>query len=120
MEKSYDKFYVKKDPGTMEILIKEGKPIMSECAKRDCRLEPRHVTILNKGWMNSGVYFVEVEEKKVEVKEEVETIEQGEGKGTGEDARLALETEAKGLGIEFRSNIGDDKLQEKINKAKNK
>jgi hypothetical protein len=34
------------------------------------------------------------------------------------EERIALETEAKELGIKFRDNIGDAKLLEKINEAK--
>jgi hypothetical protein len=107
MEKSYDKYYVKKDPRTNESLSDNGEPVLGELAKKDCRLEPRHVKILNRGWQNGGVYYVEVKAEVIE-------------SDNGQDARLALEIEAEGLGISFRSNIGDDKLQEKINEAKNK
>jgi len=34
------------------------------------------------------------------------------------EERLRLESEAKELGVSFRSNIGDDKLLEKMNEAK--
>jgi len=106
MEKSYDKYYVKKNPSTNEILSDGNEPMLGECAKRDCRLEPRHVKILNKGWINSGVYFLEVKPEVVETDD------------SSDNTRLALETEARELGVSFRANIGDDKLQEKINEAK--
>lgn len=103
--KSYDKYYVERDPATGYPLIKADKtPELGKCAKKDCRLEPRHVKNLNRGWENSGVYFVEVKAKK-------EIIEKSE-------ARLALEKEAVELGIKFNPKIGDDKLEIKINEKK--
>jgi hypothetical protein len=108
MEKSYDKYYVKRNPATSEVLINGNEPELGECAKKDCRLEPRHIKILNRGWANSGVYYVEVKEEVVE------------SENNDQDARLALEIEAEALNITFRSNISDEKLQLKINEAKNK
>jgi len=110
MEKSYDKYYVRRDPSN-GMIIQEGiEPNLGECAKKDCRLEPRHVAILNKGWKNSGVYFKEV------IKEVIESDNEG---GNDEvDVRLALEASAKGLGISFRSDISNEGLKSKINAAK--
>jgi hypothetical protein len=106
MEKSYDKYYVKRDPSNGMIIQEGNEPILGECAKSDCRLTPRHATILNKGWKNSGVYFKEV------IKEVIEPVAE-EG-----DVRLALEVSAKELGISFRADISDEKLKERINAAK--
>jgi hypothetical protein len=108
--KSYDKYYVKKHPATGYAIVEDGKPVLGELAKSDCRLEPRHVNTLNKGWENSGVYFKEV----------VKEINTSDDEDDKIEARLSLEEEATKLGINFRSNIGDDKLQEKINEVKNK
>lgn len=58
--KFYDKYYLKRNPATGEVLVDGKEPILGECAKHGCPLEPRHVTTLNRGWQNSGVYFVEV------------------------------------------------------------
>jgi hypothetical protein len=106
--KSYDKYYVKKNPSTNEILNDDGKPILGELAKRDCRLEPRHVKVLNRGWQQSGVYFKEVKKETPITKPPKEKSE----------ARLALEKEASDLGINFNPKIGDAKLQLKINEKK--
>lgn len=108
MNKSYDKYYLKKDPSTGYVMVEDGEPVLGEVAKTDCRLEPRHVKVLNKGWKMSGVLFVEV---KPAVK--AEPIIKS-------DARLALEAEAKELGIKFNPKIGDVKLKEKIETEKNK
>lgn len=96
----YNKHYLKRDPASGRVLVNEGKPVLGEVAKKDCPLEERHVRVLNKSWKNTGIYYAPMEEK-----------------GTKSDARLALEKEATELGVKFRDNIGDDKLQEKINKA---
>lgn len=97
----YNKHYVKRDPANLDILIEDGKPVLGEIAKSDCPLEERTAAILNKDWETTGVFFAKVEEKE-----------------TKSDARLALEKEAESLNVTFRANIGDDKLQEKINEAK--
>jgi len=111
-EQSYDKFYLKRDPATGYIVGDGETPVLGECAKRDCRLEPRHAKILNRGWRNSGIYYQEVVKK-------IEVIKENEDKDPVKtDSREALETEANELGISFRSNIGDTKLQSKINEAK--
>lgn len=99
--KKYNKHYVKRDPSDLSVMIEGGNPILGDIAKSDCPLEDRHVKILNKDWRKTGIYFTKVEtENKVK-----------------SDVRLALEDEATELGIKFRDNIGDDKLQEKINQA---
>jgi hypothetical protein len=99
MDKFYDKHYVKKNPATGDILIEDGNPVLGEIAKKGCPLPEKYVKVLNRSWKNTGIFFAEV-------KKEAKT-----------DARLALEKEATELDIKFRDNIGDDKLQEKINKA---
>lgn len=71
--KFYDKYYLKRNPATGEVLVDGKEPILGECAKHGCPLEPRHVTTLNRGWQNSGVYFVEVKKEIAEVIEETET-----------------------------------------------
>jgi uncharacterized protein (DUF58 family) len=43
---------------------------------------------------------------------------EAEAKAEADAARAALEAEAKGLGVEFRSNISDEKLAERIAEAK--
>jgi len=96
----YNKHYVKRDPATLKVLIEDNKPVLGDIAKSDCPLEDQHVRTLNRSWKNTGIFFAKVEKEVAK---------------TG--ARLALETEATELGIKFRDNIGDDKLQEKINKA---
>jgi hypothetical protein len=99
--KKYDKVYVKRDPATGDVIVENGEPILNEVAKHGCPLEERHVAILNRSWKKTGVYYAEVKEESK----------------PKSDARLALEQEATELGISFRDNIGDEKLQEKINKA---
>ena len=101
--KKYNKHYVKRDPATLSILIEDGNPVLGEIAKKDCPLEDRHVRILNKDWETTGIFYAEM---KTVVKDLVKS-----------DARLALESQANELGVKFRDNIGDDKLQEKINEA---
>jgi len=153
MEKSYDKYYVKRNPSNGDILIDGDEPVLGERAKKDCRLEPRHVKILNRGWMGSGVFYKSSEKQaqededkvkstealKIEAKEKqekqdainadyealkaqnIELKKALEGKKEPQpktEARLALEDEAKELKINYRADIGDDKLQEKINEAK--
>ena len=99
--KKYNKHYLKRNPSDNSVIVEDGKPVLGEVAKYDCPLEDHHVKALNRSWKNTGIFYAEVEEKE-----------------TKSDARLALEKEAEELGIKFRDNIGDDKLQEKINKAK--
>ena len=118
MEKSYDKYYLKKNPATNEIAGNGKKPILGECAKRDCRLEPRHVVILNRGWQNSGVYYVEVVKKAEEVPVE-KKVEREDGKKSSNETdktefRISLEKKADELGIKYRANVGDEKLEERI------
>jgi hypothetical protein len=98
--KKYNKHYVKRDPGTGDVLKKGDKPVLGDIAKPGCPLETWHVNTLNSGWELSGIYFAEATEEP-----------------TKSDARLALEKEADELGVTYRDNIGDEKLQEKINKA---
>ena len=94
--KHYDKYYLKKNPATNEILT-DGKkqPILGELAKHDCPLEPRHVTTLNRGWQNSGVYFVEV--KKEEPKQPEKTEIKKEGGKTPTKKELVSECGKSGL-----------------------
>lgn len=101
--KKYNKHYVKRDPATLSFLIEDNKPVLGEIAKSDIPLEDKHIRILNKDWETTGIFFAEM---KAEAKESVKS-----------DARLALEDQANELGVKFRENIGDDKLQEKINEA---
>ena len=101
----YNKHYLKRNPATGEILVEDEKPVLGELAKSDCPLEVRHATILNKDWRTTGIFYAIVENKPIKKAEKSE-------------ARLALESEANDLGVSFRDNIGDDKLLEKINKAK--
>lgn len=98
--KKYNKYYLKRNPADNSVLVDDGNPVLGDLAKADCPLEDWHIRALNKSWKNTGVFYALVEEKE-----------------TKSDARIALEKEATELGIKFRDNIGDDKLQEKINKA---
>ena len=153
MSKSYDKYYVKREPSTGDIMADGESPVLGECAKKDCRLEPRHVKLLNKGWQASGVYYKDSEkqikedndkllsekQEKQDAKEKQdaqdainvdyeslkakneELTKKLEAKQTVKsDARLALEKEADSLEINYRTDIGDEKLQERINEVKNK
>ena len=95
IEKSYDKYYLKKNPATGEIQSDGANPILGECAKRDCRLEPRHVKILNRGWQNSGVYFVEVKKEEPKQPEVVEIKKEEPKLPTKKE--LVAECEEKGL-----------------------
>ena len=99
----YNKHYLKRDPSSQRVMVVEGKPVLGEVAKKDCPLEDWHVKALNKSWEKTGIYYVEMEVKKEVVK------------ATKSEARLKLESEAEELGINYRDNIGDEKLQEKIN-----
>ena len=101
--KKYNKHYLKRDPSSQRVMVVDGKPVLGEVAKKDCPLEDWHVKALNKSWKKTGVYYVEMKVKK----EAVDV--------TKSDTRLKLESEAEELGIKFRDNIGDEKLQEKIN-----
>ena len=95
MSKFYDKCFLKIDHNTGKFTKEVDK-----VAKHGCPLEERHVKILNRSWETNGILYMEVNEEKPK-----------------SDTRLKLEAEAKELGITFRDNIGDEKLQEKINKA---
>jgi len=106
--KKYNKHYVKRNPATGNVIEEDNMPVLGEIAKSGCPLEDNHVLIINKSWKSSGIYLVEV--KSAESKDLKISV-------TKNDARLALEAEATELGIKFRENIGDDKLQEKINEA---
>lgn len=146
--KSFDKYYVKKNPANGDIIIGEDeKPLLGECAKKDCRIEDRHAKILNRGWKNSGVYFIESKEQserinKMKEDESINTDIKGNYEKLKSEAaskddeieklkamlsekkesannRLLLEGEAAKLNIKFRSDISDEKLEEKINEAKN-
>ena len=114
--RSYDKYYLKKHPGTGEVLLEGKKPILVECAKHDCRLEPRHVITLNRGWQNSGVYFVEVikktEDIPVEKKQALKGSDEIElGSGLEKEVNLVKKTkrelvaECKKLEIEANGNV---------------
>lgn len=146
MEKSFNKHYLEKDPSSGRVRIgDDDKPVVGKLAKADCRLEQRHVDILNRGWKKSGVYFVSSKEqdeanRKTEA-EKKEKVEVTKGKDTKikemkdeierlnlelkaktavvkSEARLNLEAEAKGLDVNFRSDISDEKLIERINEKK--
>ena len=105
MEKKFDKYCLKRDHKTGYVLVEDGKPIFDELLKGGCPLEQKHANILNKSWKQTGIYYNEVKEKKID------PIEKSE-------ERIALEKEATDLGIRFRENIGDEKLKLKINEIK--
>lgn len=110
MEKSFNKHYLKRDPADREKVIEQdGKPVLGEIAKTDCRLEQRHANILNKNWRQTGIYYQEVHSTSLSKKDVDKVLD---------EARIALEKEATELGIKFRENIGDEKLQLKIKEAK--
>lgn len=94
-ERSYDKFYLKRNPATGEVLTDGKVPNLGECAKRDCRIEPRHAKILNSGWENSGVYFVEV--KKEEPKQPDKEEQKDQAVKIPTKKELVAECEGKGL-----------------------
>jgi hypothetical protein len=146
MEKSFNKHYLKKDHGTGRVVIEDGKPVIGDLIKADCRLEQRHADVLNKGWKRSGVYYVSSkeqdeanqkaeddrkaeseaikskEDKFLSMKNEIERLK-AELKAKPEviksESRLKLESQAKKLDVSFRSDISDDKLIERINEKKN-
>lgn len=109
--KTYSKYFVKRKPGSKEPMVNEDRsPVLGDLVKNNIRISPYKADILNSGWDNKELYvtfyYVEQEEAKEEPKNEKS------------EARLAMEKEANELGIKFRDNIGDEKLQEKINEAK--
>ena len=108
MEKSFNKYYVKRNYATGEVLTQNDKPILGDIAKSDCRLSQRNADILNKTWERSGIYYSEVQ------------TNDSNKTSNNDKIRQALITEANSLGISFRDNIGNDKLQERINEFKNK
>lgn len=67
--KKYDKYYVKRNPATLDLLVEKGKPVLGEVGKKGCPLEEKHVKILNKGWETSGIYYAE---SKNEVEQKAE------------------------------------------------
>lgn len=109
--KKYNKHYVKRNPADQRIMISGGKdvdgkiiggePVLGDIAKKDCPLEEHHVATLNRSWKKTGIFYAPMVYEPVEKSPE----------------RLEMEQQASELGIKFRENIGDDKLQEKINKA---
>lgn len=104
--KTYSKFFVKRKPGSKEPMVNEdGSPVLGDLVKDNIRISQYKANILNEGWDNKELYvtFYYVEQETKEKKSE---------------ARLAMEKEAEELGIKFRDNIGDEKLQSKINEAK--
>lgn len=104
--KTYSKFFVKRKPGSKEPMVNEdGSPVLGDLVKDNIRISPYKANILNEGWDNKELYvtFYYVEQEAKEEKSE---------------ARLAMEKKAEELGIKFRDNIGDEKLQSKINEAK--
>lgn len=108
MNKSYDKYYVKKNPATGYCLEDNGKPVLGELAKSDCRLQPNHVKILNRGWINSGIFYVEVKE---EPKEEPKIIK--DDKPIEDYSKLELQDKCRELGLDDAGNKPD--LIERIN-----
>ena len=68
----------------------------------------QNADILNKTWERSGIYYSEVQ------------TNDSNKTSNNDKIRQALITEANSLGISFRDNIGNDKLQERINEFKNK
>lgn len=141
MEKSFNKHYLEKNPSSGRVEVdNDGKPVIGKLVKADCRLEQRHVDVLNRGWKRSGVYFVSVKEQDAaiekaeaakkdqlsndELKAKIEALElELAAKGSKVDPeksefRSEIEAEAKKLGIKFRENISDEKLIERINENK--
>ena len=104
MIKHYDKYYLKKNPATNEIIADSKKqPILGELAKHDCPLEPRHVTTLNRGWQNSGVYYVEIVPEVIKVNTDNspdKTIVDSVKK-----TKKELVAECKDFGIETSGNV---------------
>lgn len=106
--KTYNKHVVSRSVGGGSVRKNEdGSPVLDECVKTNIRITPEMADTLNHGWDSVekplAFYYVEVKEEK---KESIKS-----------DARIALEAEATELGIKFRDNIGDEKLQQKINEA---
>lgn len=100
-KKLFNKHYVKRDPSNQKLMFDEkGNGIPGDFI-RDVPLLPQMADELNEQSENHGYVWV--------LAKESEPVEKSE-------KRLQLEAEAKELGISFRDNIGDDKLQEKINK----
>jgi len=100
----YDKYYVERDRHSGMAVEKDGEPVLEKLEKGGCPLEEKHVRILNRSWRKTGIYYQKQEVKEIKI-----------GKS---DKRLALEKEADELGVKFRENIGDEKLEQKINEAK--
>jgi hypothetical protein len=96
MEKSFDKYYVKIDRGTGQLQFDGDTPVLGELAKKDCRLEQRHVNILNASVKQSGVVYIEVKEIKQD---------------TDKEERKALFAEAKELGLQPAKNIKTEDLR---------
>jgi hypothetical protein len=111
-EKSFDKYYIRLNRASGELEFDGDTPVLGELAKKDCRLEDRHVRILNASMKQSGVVYVEakvaevvediVDEKPVDIKSE----------------RKALFAEAKELGLDVPKNIKTDKLIQIIENEK--
>lgn len=166
MEKSFNKHYLEKNPSSGRVEVdSDGRPVIGKLLKADCRLEQRHVNILNRGWKRSGVYYVsskeqdeanrkaeeakrrrlefenqateagkviesqskenEVLKKATEAKDaEIEELRRElASKSKPIDvvkstSRIKLEGEAKELNINFRADISDEKLIERINEKK--
>lgn len=109
--RTYSKYYVKRKPGSKEPMLNEdGSPVLGDLVKDNIRITPSKADILNFGWDNKELYvtFYYVEQKSAKQEPKAEKSE----------ARLAMEKEADKLGVKFRENIGDEKLQFKINEAK--
>ncbi|MFZ7121776.1 MAG: hypothetical protein ACOWWH_12620 [Eubacteriaceae bacterium] len=104
--KTYNKYYVKRSiDGKTAHKNEDGSPVLGDIHKTKLRLTPEQAEELNFGWDSPekplSFFCKEVEEEETKTEE-----------------RIALELEAEELGIKFRSNISDEKLQEKINEVK--
>lgn len=102
--KTYNKYLVTRTVGGKGVKKNEdGTPVLGECVKTNIRITPDLAELLNHGWDSIekpiSFYHQEVKERVVNEK-------------TPE--RIELESEAKELGVQFRENIGDDTLKERI------
>lgn len=85
------------------VLDRDGKILdKMNTARKTVVIYPHEAEYWNERIQQNKMYY-----------ELVEEIKEGKTK-----ERLSLESEANSLGVKFRENIGDDKLQEKINEAK--
>lgn len=102
MEKlRFNKHYVKRDPSNNKMMFdNDGNAVPGDFI-RDTTITEGLASELNSQSKHHGTVWVKAE-KEAEVKS---------GK------RVAIEKEAEELGVKYRENISDEKLQEKINKT---